>query len=69
MTEVIITTAGTAFVSLVGIFVTNSLSAYRIKQLEAKVDKHNTLIERMYKVEGQITMICGEIQDIKQERR
>ena len=30
---------------------TNSLTQYRIKQLETKVDKHNCLIERMYKIE------------------
>lgn len=45
-------------VSLAGIIITalitNSLVAYRVKMLEAKVDKHNTLIERMYKVETEI---------------
>lgn len=45
-------------VSLAGIIITaiitNSLVAYRVKMLEAKVDKHNTLIERMYKVETEV---------------
>ena len=45
-------------VSLAGIIVTaiitNSLVAYRVKMLEAKVDKHNTLIERMFKVETEV---------------
>ena len=45
-------------VSLAGIIITalitHSLVAYRVKMLEAKVDKHNTLIERMYKVETEI---------------
>lgn len=69
MSDVLITTLGTSFVALVSIFVTNSLSAYRIKQLECKVDKHNTLIERMYKVEGRMDTICAEIIDIKNEKR
>lgn len=33
---------------------TNSLTQYRIKQLENKVDKHNCLIERMYKIEQRV---------------
>ena len=33
---------------------TSSLTQYRIKQLEKKVDRHNCLIERMYKVEQRL---------------
>lgn len=29
----------------------DELQAYRIEQLEAKVDKHNNLVERMYRLE------------------
>ena len=32
------------------------LTLYRIEQLEKKQDKHNTLIERMYKVEDRINI-------------
>ena len=35
-------------------FTTSSLTQYRIKQLEAKVDRHNCLIERMYKIEQRV---------------
>lgn len=34
-----------------GILTANRLTVYRIDQLEKKVDKHNTLIDRMYCVE------------------
>lgn len=34
-----------------GILAANRLTNYRIEQLEAKVNKHNNLVERMYKVE------------------
>lgn len=32
-------------------FAASRLSDYRIEQLEKKVDKHNNLIERVYKIE------------------
>ena len=45
-------------ISLVGIIVTaictNSITKYRIEQLEKKVDKHNTIIERVYKLEQKV---------------
>jgi len=31
--------------------------AYRLEKLEAKVDKHNNLVERMYKLESKIERI------------
>lgn len=43
---------------LVGVIITvvigNSKTQYRIEQLEKKQDKHNTLIERMFKVEKRL---------------
>lgn len=47
----------TGAISLVGILVSNKLTLYRVEQLEKKVDKHNNLIERMYKVERDIAII------------
>lgn len=31
----------------------NKLTTYRIEQLEKKVDKHNNVVERVYKLEQQ----------------
>lgn len=42
---------GSAVGSLCGILINTKLSNYRIGELEKKVDKHNNLIERMYKLE------------------
>ncbi len=42
---------GTLGGTLGGILATSKLSNYRIEQLEKKVDKHNNLIERMFKAE------------------
>lgn len=37
------------------------LMSYRIEQLEKKVEKHNNLVERMYKVEEQTTLQAEQI--------
>lgn len=34
-----------------GIIVSSKLTSYRIEQLEKKVEKHNNLVERVYKLE------------------
>ena len=47
----IATVVGTMVASFGGIIVSNKLTTYRIEQLEKKVEKHNTLVERMTKVE------------------
>ena len=42
---------GTCIGSLSGVLASNRLVNWRIQSLEAKVDQHNHLIERMYRVE------------------
>lgn len=42
---------GTVIGTYGGIRASNKLTLYRIDQLEKKVDKHNNLIERTYKLE------------------
>ena len=44
-----------------GIVVGSKLSNYRIEQLEKKVDKHNNLIERTYKIERHNAVVDEEI--------
>lgn len=48
-----------------GIVMSSKLTVYRIEQLETKVNKHNNLIERMYKVEGEVTEIQHDVTDLK----
>lgn len=43
------------------------LTLYRISELEKKQDKHNTLIERMYKVEDRLNL-CEERQRVANHR-
>jgi len=43
---------GTFFGSVVSILVANKMTAYRLEQLEKKVDRHNNLVERMVRAEA-----------------
>ena len=52
---------GSALGSIIGIICNTRLTTYRIKQLEKKVDKHNTVIYRTYKVESRLDVIDEEI--------
>ena len=60
---------GTGVLSLIGVYLANrkssALIAYRLEQLEKKVDKHNGLIDRMYKVEVRLDAVEQAIGDLK----
>ena len=47
--------------TLGGIALNSKLSNYRIAQLEKKVDKHNNLIERMFKAEENINLLDEKV--------
>jgi len=57
--------AGTIIGTLGGIMATSKLTNFRLQQLEEKVNKHNNLVERMYKVEGQVQENVNDIKEIK----
>ena len=42
-----------------------NLTIYRIDQLEEKVSKHNKLVERTYKLEGQMEEVQHDVAEIK----
>ena len=48
-----------------GILVSNRLTNYRIEQLEKKVAEHNSVVERTYRLEGQMTEVQHDIRDLK----
>lgn len=56
----VISLCGTFIGTFGGILVSNKLTTYRIEQLEKKVDKHNTVIERVYKLEQRVKDMEGE---------
>jgi len=57
----IISLLGTLGGSFLGVMQANKLSNYRIGQLEEKVNKHNNLIDRMYKIESRVTLLEDEM--------
>ena len=44
---------------------TTALILYRVDQLEEKVNKHNNLIDRMYKAESDIKLIQEELEQLE----
>ena len=59
---------GTLIGTLGGILAANRLTNWRIEQLEKKVDKHNSLIERTCKLEGRMYEVEHDIEDMKKTR-
>lgn len=59
----ILSLIGTLMGSLCGILTANKLTNYRIEQLEKKVEKHNQVIERVYKLEKFEAVIEEEFKD------
>lgn len=56
---------GTLSGSFLGIMASSKLTEFRLKQLEDKVNKHNNLIERTFKLEGDMKECMHDIQDLK----
>jgi len=48
----VISGACTLLGSMLGVIASNKLIQYRLEQLEKKVQAHNNLVDRMYKVEN-----------------
>lgn len=61
----VISLLGTLGGTLGGILISNRLTVYRISQLEEKVNKHNNLIERTYRLEGRMNEAEHDIRDLK----
>ena len=57
----VISLIGTLGGSFCGILTANKLTNYRIEQLEKKVEKHNSVIERVYELEKLDAVIEEEI--------
>lgn len=59
---------GTLIGSLGGIIASNKLVIYRIQELEKKVNKHNEIIERVYKLEEHEAVMDAELKSIRDKR-
>lgn len=72
MNEIVVAIASamiTGLFSLWGVYAANrksqALIAYRLEQLEKKVDKHNSVVERTYILEGQVRELQHEMKGEK----
>lgn len=52
---------GSALGTFAGIMLNSRLVDYRIEQLEKKVDKHNQVVDRVYKLERRDAVVEEEI--------
>ena len=57
--------AGTLAGSLCGVLAAQKLTQYRLSQLEDKVNKHNNLMERTFRLEGRMDGAEHDIRDLK----
>lgn len=62
----IISFIGTVVGSLFGILAANKLTNYRVEELEKKVDKHNTVIERVVILEQSVNTAWRRIDEIRE---
>lgn len=51
--------------SLFGVLAAGKLVQYRLGQLEKKVDKHNSVVERTYRLEGAVQELQHDVRDLK----
>ena len=56
---------GTVIGSGLGVIASNKLVQYRLEQLEKKVQAHNNLVERTYKIEGHLEECMHDIKELK----
>ena len=67
--ETILVAAITAGFAFLGVYISNrkqaALVAYRLEKLEEKVDKHNNVVERMYRLEEQVKNLQEEVSVLK----
>lgn len=65
----VISGAFTLVGSLLGVVASAKMTNYRIAQLEKKVEKHNNVVERMFRVEGRLTEVEHDVVGLKEYHR
>lgn len=59
--------AGTLCGTFAGIITSAKLTVYRIEQLEKKVEKHNSVVERTAVIEDNLKSVWHTINEIKED--
>lgn len=57
---------GTIIGSGLGVVASSKLTTFRLEQLEKKVDKHNGVMERTFRLEEQVREIASDIKELKE---
>lgn len=57
---------GTITGSFFGVVASSSLTRYRVKKLEEKVEKHNQVVERVYRLEESAKSAHHRIDEIRE---
>ncbi len=65
----LISGACTLIGTICGVVTSAKMTNYRIEQLEKKVEKHNNVVERTYKLEGRMNEAEHDLKDLKQYHR
>ena len=67
----IVTAVITAGFAFLGVYTSNrrqtALVAYRLEKLEIKVDKHNNVVERMYRLESRVESLQNEVSELRKK--
>ena len=66
ITVALIGLLGSGMGSLLGVIASSKLTTYRLEQLEKKVEAHNNLIDRTYKLEAHEELIDQEIETLQE---
>lgn len=64
----IIAFAGTTIGTFGGIMASTKLTNYRLAELEKKVDKHNSIVERTYILEEKMKVANHRIEDLEEKK-
>ena len=62
----VLSLVGTCVGSVVAIITSNNLTKYKIEELTKEVEKHNSVIERTFLLEGRMNEAEHDLKDLKQ---
>lgn len=67
MTDTVVVAIISLLGTLIGSFGGTQLVKYRIEQLEKKVEKHNSIVERTYILEEKVKVANHRIEDLERK--
>lgn len=69
VTVALIGLAGSLIGSFFGVLTSARLTSYRLEQLEKKVEKHNQVMERTFKLEGEVSELQHDVVNLQEYHR